>query len=186
MATKDFELRLSDELNFWAVRVFMRIKKKFRDMDINRSRNLKDGYTGDLYRTLHWEVHNAAGGSPALIKFFYLKYGDFLQWGVGRQFGDPRWPDGQKKWDVAPLDGPDAGSISNPEHPKYKAKPFLRREVTHHAKWLLKRLAEKYAYFGNLYIVRGLSEGMGDPSIMERWIEEHRDELTRGFLKLVD
>lgn len=33
-----------------------------------------------------------------------------------------------------------AGSISNPEHPKYKSKPFLRRKVTHHAKWLLKRL----------------------------------------------
>lgn len=55
---------------------------------------------------------------------------------------------------------PDAGSIINPEHPKYKAKPFLRREVTHLAKWLLKRQAEKYAFFDNLYIVRGLSEAL--------------------------
>lgn len=187
MAKKsEFDLNISDELNFWGARVFERIMKKFVDMDINRYPNPKEGYTGDLYRKLHWEVHSAAGGSKALVQFFYLKYGDYLQWGVGRQFGDPRWPDGQKKWDVPKAGGRNAGSIPHPQHPKYKSKPFMRREVTHHTKWLIKRLAEQYVYFGDLHIIKGLSEGMGDPSITERWIRENRYQLSEGLLNLMN
>lgn len=178
MPTKDFDLNITHELNLWGARVFERVKKKFVDMEINRTVNRADGFTGDLYRTLHWEVHTAAGGSKALVQFFYMKYGDFLQWGVGRQYGDKRWPKGQKKWNVPPLGGRNAGGIPHSQYPKYKSKPFMRREVTHHVRWLIKRLAEQYAYFADMHIIRGLAEGMGDPSITRRWIEENRELLS--------
>lgn len=176
MPTKDFEMNLSQELNLWAVRVFTRIRRKFLDFDINMTADGKGPrYTGDLYRRMHWEVHNASGGNPALIQFFYMKYGDFVQWGVGGKV---------TKWDVPQLSGKDAGPIKHPVFDR-KAKPYLRREVRYHSRWLLKRLAEQYAYFGNLYIVRGLSEGMGDPSIMNKWIDENRDMLKKGFLDMM-
>lgn len=176
MANNNFEINLSQELNFWAVRVFTRIKKRFVDFNINMQVNGKgDGYTGDLYRRMYWEVHNASGGNPAMIKFFYMKYGDFVQWGVGGKV---------TKWDVPQLKGKEVEPIKHPEANRY-AKPYLRREIRYHSRWLLKRLAEQYAYFGNLYIVRGISEGIGDASIMEKWIEENKNELTNGFLDLM-
>lgn len=182
MPTNDFDINLSDELNFWAARVFERVRKKFVDMNINTSADT-EGYTGDLYRTMHWEVHNAAAGNPALIKFFYLKYGDYVQWGVGRKYGDPRWPKGQKSWKIPRIDGKDAKGATHPKY-NYTAKPFLRREVVYHSKWLIKRLAEQYAYWGNFYMVKGLSDGMEDPSITEKWIKEHQDALSKGILNL--
>lgn len=169
MATKDFEANLTQELNLWAVRVFTRIRRKFIDYFINRHPDEEHGYTGDLYRKMWWTVHEAAGGNKAMITFFYLKYGDFVQWGVGGKV---------KKWPVPPVSGDDGPA----KHPKYNryAKPFFRREVKYHADWLLKRFTEKYAYMGNLYLIRGLSEGIGDKSITEKWIAENKDMLTKG------
>lgn len=173
MPSKDFEVKLSDELNFWAARVFDKIKQNFLALDINRTPGGKGPeYTGDLFRTLWWTVYNAAGGDKAMITFFYLKYGDFVQWGVGT---------GVKKWDVPKMT--DMVPIKHPSS-RRKSKPFLRSEVTRQAKWLLKRLAEQYVYGGNLYIVKGLAEGIGDTSITQRWIDQNKDELRGRFKNL--
>lgn len=185
MPIKDLTTDLPQELNLWAARVFKRIKKRFLDFQISMSVNEKGGYTGDLYRRMHWEVHSAAGGNKAFIEFFYMKYGDFVQWGVGAKRNDPLYPHGQKLWDVPALKGKEVKPIQATSGRNYYAKPYLRREVRYHTQWLLKRLAEQYAYTGNLYIVRGLSEGMGDPSIMNKWIEDNKDLLTKGFLDMM-
>ena len=37
---------------------------------------------------------------------------------------------------------------------------------------------------GTLYMVRSIANGMDDPSITEKWINENRDMLTKGFLDL--
>lgn len=173
MPSKDFEVKLPDELNFWAARVFDKIKQNFLALDINRTPGGKGPeYTGNLFRQTWWTVYNAAGGSKAMITFFYLKYGDFVQWGVGT---------GVKKWDVPKMT--DMVSIKHPESNR-KAKPFLRSEVRRQAKWLLKRLAEQYVYGGNFYIVKGLAEGIGDTSITQRWIDQNKDELRERFKNL--
>lgn len=185
MPTKDFEARIEDEMHIWAARVFERIRKKFIDMDINRTANNEKGFTGNLYRSLFWDVHSAAGGSKVLVRFFYLKYGNFVQWGVGRQFGDPRWPKGQDKWPIPPLYGRDAAGIEHPEYKTYKAKPFLRREVNYGVKRLIRDLAVEYAYFADFHIIKSLSDGMGDRTIMEKWISENKDELSNDFLQAV-
>lgn len=175
MAINNFEINLPQELNLWAARVFKTVKQKFIDFEINMSEDKNRGLTGNLYRRMYWEVHNAAGGNPALIEFFYMKYGDYVQWGVGA---------GVPKWDVPQLNGRNVQPIKHPTADR-KAKPYLRREVRYHAKWLLKRLAEHYAFMGNFYMVRGLSQGMGDPSVMNKWIEENKHLLTKGFLDLM-
>lgn len=195
MPTADFEINLSKELNLWAVRVFNKIKRNFVQYRINKGeKSTDDGYTGDLYRSMWWTVHAGAGGNPAFIKFFYMKYGDFVEWGVGSRFDDPRRrgpePKGQGLWDVPPITDSGQGPIGYPEpynkrgH-RYYSKPWLRREVRYHTKWLLKRLTEQYAYWGNLYTVRSLADGVGDKSITEKWIAENKDMLTKGFLDMM-
>lgn len=183
MATKNFEANLQQELEFWAARVLQRVLTKFVAMNINRNADRKNGYTGDLYRTLHWEVHKASGGNKAMISFFYMKYGDFIQWGVGKKLGDS---EGQKKWSIPATGGKDVAPVQAPDGRNYFAKMFLRREVMYHARWLLKRLAEQYGYWGNLYVVRGLSEGIGDPTVMKNWIAENKDMLSKGILDWAD
>lgn len=170
---EEFDPNLKEELTIWAIRVFDRVKKNFITFNINRMKGEKGpGFTGNLYRTIHWTVHNAAGGNQAMVDFFYMKYGDFVQWGVG-------WD--QKSWDIPQTN--EMGPITAPNG-RRKAKQFLRREVKYHARWLLKRLLEEYGYRGNLYVIRGMSEGMGDPKIMEQWIEENKDALTRGAISI--
>lgn len=183
MATKDFEVNLKQELEIWSARVLQRVLTKFDALNINRTVNKKKGYTGDLYRTMYWEVYKASGGNKAMVQFFYMKYGDFVQWGVGRKFGDG---EGQKAWSIPAVGGKDVAPIQAASGRNYFAKLFMRREVKYHARWLLKRLAEQYSYFGNLYIVRGLSEGVGDPAVMKNWIAENKDMLSKGILDWAD
>ena len=173
MPAKDFEANLPDELNFWAARVFDKIKKNFVALDINRTPGGKGPeYTGQLFRTMWWTVYNAAGGSKAMITFFYLKYGDFVQWGVGT--GVKAWPI-HAMTDMVPI-----------KHltKNRKSKPFLRSEITRQAKWLLKRLAEQYVYGGNFYIVKGLADGVGDTTITQKWIDQNETELRERFKNL--
>lgn len=161
---------ISQELNYWGARVYQRILSNFTKLRINQTP--KDGYTGGLRRSIWWTVFNAAGGNQAMIEFFFFKYGDYLQWGVGS---------GQKKWPVPrmtkmePLQAPDS---------KRKAKPFLRSEIRHHVGWLQKRLAEQYAYNGALYLVRGLTYDM-DKTVTERWIKENEKQLSQGLAKVM-
>lgn len=174
MAEEIIKTDISQELNFWGARVFQRIIRNFSTLDINQNPGEKgDRFSGRLRRSIWWTVHNAAGGNQAMIDFFFLNYADFLQWGVGG---------GQKAWSVPPMHGMKAMQAPNS---KRKAKPFLRSEIRHHLKWLQRRLAEQYAYNGAFYIVKGISDGMGDKSITERWVREHEKELAQGLQRVM-
>lgn len=162
---------ISQELNYWGARVYQRILKNFETLKINRQP--KDGYTGNLRRSIWWTVFNAAGGNQAMIQFFFLKYGDFVQWGVGN---------GQKRWPVPRMTKMEA--LQSPDS-RRKAKPFIRSEVRHHVTWLQKRLAEQYAYNGALYIVKSLADGAGDRSITEKWVRENEKELAKGLTRVM-
>lgn len=172
----NFEINLTQELNLWGARVFEKIKRKFSPLYINKSTERGNGFTGNLYRTMYWQVFNAAGGNKAMIQFFYLKYGDFVQWGVGS---------GQKSWKIPSTGGENIPPIKAPNSNRH-AKLFLRREVRYHTSWLQKRLLEEYGFESSLYIVRSFAEGMKDPSITEKWIKENQDLLTKGFLDLMN
>lgn len=166
---------ISQELNFWGARVYQRILKNFTTLDINHTKGGKGPeYTGGLRRSIWWTVYNASGGNQAMINFFFLKYGDYLQWGVGK---------GQKKWPVPAMSKMESLKAPNT---KRKAKPFIRSEIRHHVGWLQKRLAEQYAYNGALYIIRGLTDNMGDKSITERWVKENEKELAKGLGRVMD
>lgn len=195
MPTKDFEANLPQELNMWAANVFAKIKKNFRDYEINTTLNKKEGYTGDLYRRMWWTVHNAAGGKKSLIQFFYMKYGDYVHWGVGSRFDDPRRqlnpPQGQKLWDVPPVRNKGKQPIPYKEpyntsngH-RYASKPYLRREVRYQMRTLIRDLAVRYAFFADFYTVRGIADGIGDPSITTKWIQQNKMHLTNDFLDMM-
>lgn len=186
MASKDFESQLEKELNFWAIRVFKRVQDNFIDYQINMVAKKKEGFTGDLYRRMWWTVYNAAGGNKAMISFFYMKYGDFVQWGVGRKYGDPRWPEGQKLWPVPAASGKGKAPIPQVEGFKYAAKPFLRREVMYHLRWLAKRLAEQYGYFGAYWLERSITAQPMSVDKTRSWLKEHMWELPQDFLDMFD
>ena len=186
MASKEFESKLEEELNLWGARVFDRIRRNFADYHINRVANRKEGYTGDLYRRMWWTVHNAAGGNKAMISFFYMKYGDYVQWGVGRKFGDPRWPQGQKLWDIPAVKSAEKSPIPQVDGFNYASKPFHRREIMYHLDWLKKRLAEQYGYFGSYWLERSLTEQPMSPENTRKWLKEHMWEFPQDFLDMFD
>ena len=167
MPTTNFEKNLPDELHLWGARVFQNVRKNFLYMDINMTDS--DRGTGDLYRSIWWNVYNSSGGKLAWVKFFYLKYGDFVQWGVGT---------GVKKWPVPPMD-----SKEPIKHPIFnrKAKGFMRSELMRNAKWLQKRLGEEYAYFSYLHTLKRFSDVVGDTTPTENWIRANKDKLSPYF-----
>ena len=185
MGTTDMKFDISHEMNMWAANVFAKIHKNFADYQINTSLNKKDGYTGDLYRRMWWKVYNSAGGKKSLIQFFYMKYGDYVQWGVGRKFGDPRWPEGQKLWNVPTVTSKEKKSIKNTDGNNYYSKPYLRREVRYQMRYLIRDLAIRDAVFGDSFIVKGIADGLGDTSATTRWIEQNKPELTNDFLQMM-
>lgn len=166
--TDDFLPKLSEELNFWGARVTQRILSNFDRLGINKEK--RKGYSGDLYRNVWWTVHNASGGNAALIKFYFMHYAGYVQTGTGR--GAPRI-DLPQMSRMAPIPRPDGK--------KRKAKPFLRSELRIHLRWLSDRLFQEYRFGGTLYIVKGIAEAIGDPSITQQWVADHADELSEGL-----
>lgn len=172
MATKpheDFKANLADELNFWGARVMNKIRKNFRQLLISSPQYQKnpEHYTQGLYRSVYWTVHNAAGGNQAMIEFFYLRYGQYLEMGVGK---------GTKAWNVPQIDNKKLKGFPNPDTGR-KAKPFFRSELRFHQRWLMERLLQKYMFMGNYYVVNGFYNGLQHPEQTEKWIEANRKEL---------
>lgn len=175
MAEETIKTDIGQELNFWGARVFQRIINNFQKLDINRTAKGKGPeYTGNLRRSIWWTVHNAAGGNQSMIHFFFLNYGNFVQWGVGN---------GQKSWKIPPMN--EMKAIPSPNS-RRKAKPIIRSEIRYHLRWLQKRLAELYAYNGAFYIVKGISDGMADKSITEKWVRENEKELAKGLARVMN
>lgn len=172
--TDDFQAKLPDELNFWAARVAEKVRKNFFTLSINRKPGQKGRrYTGDLYRSVYWTVHSAAGGNQAYVDFFYLKYGQFVEWGVG----------GHVKY--TPLPEMQAMKPINREGTTRKAKPFMRSELRFHIRWLRERLFDQYNFAGTFYLLKAFADALGDQSITDQWISEHRAELDQAGMKFV-
>lgn len=170
MNDNDFNKNISDELNYWGARVYQNVKKNFVYMGINQKKSRKG--TGDLYRSIWWEVYNSSGGDMAKVKFFYLKYGDFVEWGVGA---------GVKKWPVPPM------TAKEPiKHPMYNrsAKAFIRSEVVRNARWLSKVLAEKYCFFKTIYYMKNMLDSLDDMGSTVKWVDQNKDKLSREFRDL--
>lgn len=166
--TQDFLPNLAEELNYWGARVTERIRSNFDRLGINKTPGGE--FTGDLYRSIWWTVHTASGGSEALIEFYFLHYAGYVQTGTGA--GAPRF-------NVPQMNTMEA--IARPDGQRRKAKPFLRSEIRLHLRWLADRLFHEYRFGGSFYIVKGIAEGMGDPSITQQWVADHADELSQGL-----
>lgn len=168
--TADFNVNLPEELNYWGARVTKRILSNFDRLNINKERNEKKNLTGDLYRSIYWTVHNASGGNHALIEFYFLHYAGYVQTGTGK--GAPRI-------DLPQMSGME--TVDRPDGHRRKAKPFLRSEIRLHLRWLADRLFSQYRFGGTIYIVKGIADAIGDPSLTQQWIADHRSELSEGL-----
>lgn len=138
--TKTIKEKIDEELHQWAYRVANQIKDNFQKMKI--------GHSGDLLRSIYWQVHSAAKGDQQRIDFFYLHYGSFVEAGVGR---------GVKKWYVPEMKKLE---IIESETSSRTAKPFFRSTINFHTRWLAERLADEYGKLGGLAIIQGLDAGL--------------------------
>lgn len=171
MPIEELNKNLEEELNWFGARVVNRVRRNFIALDINRRKEGKGSqYTGNLYRSIYWTVHTMSGGNQAVIDFFYLTYGQFVEMGVGN--GEKYRP----LPEMARLEAlTRAGS-------KRKAKPFMRSEIRLHARWLKDRLFDKYRFAGSYYMVKGYSDGSGDRDSLLQWISDNRDEIMKAGL----
>lgn len=174
---KETAERLYNELMLWAFRVAKRIKENFTRMHINRVAH--GNYTGELYRSIFWQVHKMAAGNKGKIEFFYQYYGRFVELGVGKGFKMVNVPP-MRNMDVIPIPG--RGRV---------AKPFMTSEIRYHARWLAERLEDVFGVEAGVAIMQNLEAHLktdgkhGDRTQSEQWIEQHRKMIEQGETSLL-
>lgn len=146
--------KVDDIFHYFAKDTTERILGNFDRINISSPHNKKGRKSsGNLYRSIFWRVFNAAGGDSAMITFYFQNYAAFVETGTGNGVRYSALPQLTK-----------LEALSRPGT-KRKAKPFLLSEIRFHARLTLDRLAERYAYTGGLYIIRGMSDDKGYLSI---------------------
>lgn len=130
----------------------------------NAMRHLSDlhvGRTGELRRSLHWRIFNAAGNNEVLINFYVQNVASFVELATRR---------GAHATQIAPVAGlrydsvPRKDDAGRPMH--RRAKPFLANEIRLHLRILHDILMKDYAYLGNALMVYGLTPK--NPAYMSR------------------
>lgn len=120
--------------------------------------------TGDLERSIKATVTMNAGGDEALVNFFYLHYGNFVQAAVQ---GNTPWTYPLPKTDIPAMTSrdivprPDAEAIKkkyNLSGETRPAKPFLRSQALREAKRAHRRIGDIYIFAGYLAILRGVDD----------------------------
>lgn len=163
MAIQRKELEVNEELMLWGHRVFNRIKENFTRFQINKEPGRR--YTGQLYRSIYWQVFNMAAGDVNRVDFFYEYYGKFVELGVGKGFA---------KVDIPPMKS--LGPVKIPRRNRM-SKPFFYREVKYHTDWLQDRMSYVYETNSATVMLRGINEGIKESgSSMKGVVTENKDD----------
>lgn len=143
------------------------------------------GKTGNLKRSIHWKIFNAAGGNEILIRFYTQNIANFVELATQRRahatFIQPvkgKNYDAQHRTD------------DNGKPMKRRAKPFIANEIRLHMRILQNMLVKEFAYMGHATLIAGLtpkndkyvSAGQKKSLFGARW---EVDELKRFGYKLV-
>lgn len=146
--------KIDNILHYFAKDTTERILGNFQRLDISSPTNKKGRKSaGALYRSIFWRVYNAANGDSAVISFYFKHYATFVETGTGNGV---RYTPLERLTELKAISKAGTTRV---------AKPFLLSEIRLHARMMLERLAQKYAYTGGMYIVRSLSDNPEDLSI---------------------
>lgn len=160
---------VQERIHYFAVDTTEKILRNMKVMQVSPKRSDRN-YTGSLERSIHWTIVSNAGGDMALVEFYYLFYGRYVEMAASGWL--------TKGWGhVGKGDVPEMTSKSgvwvttNDRVRPWKAKPFINSEIKREAKKLGRRLAAQFAYAGGMQIfqtfVTEASVKEGGMSIME-------------------
>lgn len=137
-------------LHYFAIDTTKKILKNFQLLEISSPYHpKKKPFTGNLYRSIYWQVQNNAGGNQTAVRFYFLNYARYLEMGVGWGVKYSRIPAITAELGLRPI--PRDGG-------RRMAKPFLMSEIRLHTRMVLEKLAAKYAFEGGMYILSTLAD----------------------------
>ena len=147
---------------------------------------LKIKNTGALKDSIKATIHTNAGGNEALVRFFYLNYGDCVEQAVGKYYGvdvDLGEGTGVKSRNIqAPeITGVGYGAMTPsfsgiPETPArvrtHRPRPFLRSEIRHQVDYISQKLMREAGMLIDIRVAGLIGDTVG---------EEIRDLLMAPF-----
>mgnify|MGYP004661189505 CR=1 FL=1 len=160
------------------------IERHLRDLEISPY-NPRSKSTGQMKRSLHWKIFNAAGGNMVLMKFYVQNISSFVELATQRKAHATL---------VAPVSGKRYDGVERNDDSgrkmRRKAKPFISNEIRLHARILHHLLVRDYAYLGHAAMIIGLtpkhkdylSESDKKGMFGARW---EVDEMERFGYKLI-
>lgn len=160
------------------------INRHLRDLKVSPYNPDHKG-TGDLKRTIHWKVFNAASGNEVLMKFYVQNISSFVELATQRRAHATL---------IAPVSGKRYEGVQRDDDyghaMRRKAKPFISNEIRLHARILHRLLVNDFAYLGHAYMIVGLNatnmhymnEGEKRSLLGARW---EIDEVSRFGYKLM-
>ena len=138
--------------------------------------------TGQLKASIRATVQNMAGGNSALVSFYFLNYGVFVEQAVGKYFGvdeDLGAGRGVRAENISapqitsPTYGSMVGQIKGisktygedkkPRGEKHRPKPFLMSEIRYQLRKIQWRLLSNLGYTASAHIIKDICNSF-DPS----------------------
>lgn len=137
-------------------------------------------HTGNLKKSIRATVSNMSGGNAALVNFFYINYGVFVEQAVGKYYGvdsDLGHKRGVKSVNIGAPEitsydyGPMKGIIRNipPKNPEVKSRggergafhrprPFLMSEIRYQLRRTQWRLLEQLGYTASAHLIKDIKD----------------------------
>lgn len=143
------EPQVQEMIYYMADDIMTRIEKNFKRLGISPfNPNVSGGkFTGELMRSIHWEVYNRSGGNEILVRFYMQNIANFVELATQRKAHATQLEEipGMNYEGISRAD--DAGKPM-----KRKAKPFIAGELRLHGRMMFDRLVRHYGYVGNMLL----------------------------------
>lgn len=170
-----------ERIRYFAMDTTDQILANMHEFEVSPHKS-KRNYTGELERSIHWTIVNNAKGNMALVEFYYLYYGRFLELSASGWLSGP----GKKYPSIGP------GSVPEMQNKKgvqvgtrpWKAKPFITSQIRRNANKLLTRLAKQFAYQGGMSIFNTFVTEKSMNTMRNQGLRV--DEYSEGFWEYID
>ena len=152
-----------------------RILYNFKQLHISPyNPNLRNSGDGELMRSIHWTVSNSAGGNKALVSFFYLNYGRYVELATGYELSTHiTWNNPGKLPSMQGME-----SIPRGDDFDRPSKPVISSEIRLQARRLLEKLAKRFAYLGGASIIYNVLDPEKSEAVIQDWESFVKSSLT--------
>ena len=165
-----------------------RVDEHFRRLHIYPYKNTRNNgrykYTGELLRSIYWEVFNRSGGDEILLRFYMSVVAKFVETGSQALTHTTN-----AKEQIEPTVGVSYSGITRKndrgETQHRKAKPFISSEIRIHGRMLFERLLNYYGAKGYMLMITPFFDRSLGTAAQDDINEQMRFEITHGGWKKV-